>query len=227
MSKSKWLASVKSLAEAQALASSLPDILDMKQPAEGALGALAVDTVAEIVNWLQGRCLSSATVGDLPMQVEVIAPALAAMAETGVDFVKLGLFGGVEQQQCLHALSPVLQRLKTPVIAVIFADKTQDLSVVSVVKDTGFHGVMVDTATKTGATLRHCWSPALLAQFVDEAKAQNLLCGLAGALRIEDIPELSVLQPDYLGFRSALCPDRQRKDLLSAKLAENIKQAMG
>ncbi|RLA00090.1 MAG: hypothetical protein DRQ42_06280, partial [Gammaproteobacteria bacterium] len=39
---SKWLASVQSLEEAQTLLPVLPDILDMKNPAEGALGALKV-----------------------------------------------------------------------------------------------------------------------------------------------------------------------------------------
>jgi uncharacterized protein (UPF0264 family) len=88
----KWLASVQSLNEAQALTACLPDILDLKNPGSGALGALPHATVSAVVKWLAGRCLSSATVGDLPMQTETIADALKAMAETGVDYVKVGLF---------------------------------------------------------------------------------------------------------------------------------------
>ena len=80
---SKWLASVQSLEEAQALADCLPDILDLKNPAAGALGALSLDTVSDIVNWASGRCLVSATVGDLPMQAGIIADAVQRMAACG------------------------------------------------------------------------------------------------------------------------------------------------
>lgn len=60
----KWLASVESLEEARLLVEQLPDILDMKNPSKGALGALNHQTVTEIVNWINKGCLCSATVGD-------------------------------------------------------------------------------------------------------------------------------------------------------------------
>ena len=47
----KWLASVESLEEAKSLVEQLPHILDMKNPSEGALGALNHQTVTEIVNF--------------------------------------------------------------------------------------------------------------------------------------------------------------------------------
>mgnify|MGYP000916099753 FL=1 len=81
----KWLASVQSLEEAQSLNACLPDILDMKQPAKGALGALPVDMVEDIVKWVSGRCVTSATIGDLPMKFDVIEPAMLHMAGTGVE----------------------------------------------------------------------------------------------------------------------------------------------
>ena len=64
----KWLASIQSLDEAKALIPTLPDILDIKNPSEGALGALNVVSVASIVDLIANRCLTSATIGDLPMQ---------------------------------------------------------------------------------------------------------------------------------------------------------------
>lgn len=226
MSNTGWLASIQSLDEAHFLANCLPDILDMKQPSSGALGALPVEDVRLIVDWLDGRCLSSATIGDLPMQAEHINPALMRMADTGVDYVKLGLFGGEQQSSCLQQLQPVIQALNVPVIAVIFADLTSELDWVEQVSSVGFAGIMVDTANKTGRSLLDCWSVELLAEFVQRAKAKQLLCGLAGALRTEDIPQLATLQPDYLGFRSALCPDRERRNTLSVELAKNIHSSL-
>ena len=46
---------------------------------------------------------------------------------------------------------------------------------------------------------------AALSAFVGACRAHGLLCGLAGSLRIGDIPALSATGPDYLGFRGGLC----------------------
>jgi uncharacterized protein (UPF0264 family) len=46
---SKWLASIQSLEEAQTLLEVLPDILDIKKPSKGALGALSIEKVTENV----------------------------------------------------------------------------------------------------------------------------------------------------------------------------------
>lgn len=226
MSSTKWLASVQSLDEARSLTSCLPDILDMKQPSQGALGALPLSVVSEIVDWVQKRCLTSATVGDLPMQSDIIAPALQAMSKTGVDYVKLGLFGGAQQQECLQQLKPVIDNLPTPVIAVIFADMPTNKDVVRDIKVAGFQGVMIDTAYKTGTSLLGLWSTAALAAFIKQARQEQLICGLAGALRVEDIPALSLLGPDYLGFRSALCPQRDRQRSLCPDSARGIKNRL-
>src|SRR5690554_6747524 len=88
----RWLASVQSLQEAQSLSAQLPDILDMKNPATGALGKLDESIVSAIVDWVNGRCLTSATIGDLPMRADLIADGLRSMAATGVDYLKIGLF---------------------------------------------------------------------------------------------------------------------------------------
>ncbi|OYV19732.1 MAG: hypothetical protein CG441_670, partial [Methylococcaceae bacterium NSM2-1] len=50
------LASVNSLAEALLALSADVDIIDLKQPALGALGALDIDTVKQIVAGIDGRC---------------------------------------------------------------------------------------------------------------------------------------------------------------------------
>lgn len=224
--KIKWLASVQSLEEAQHLSKCLPDILDMKQPAYGALGALSLDEVESIVKWVAGRCLTSATVGDLPMEASLIQSAISEMAETDVDYVKVGLFGGAEQASCLQALMPFVKQLKTPVIAVLFADRQYETDVVTQVLNAGFSGLMVDTAEKNGRSLLDLWSVDKLTAFVNTVKNAERLCGLAGALRIEDIATLRALAPDYLGFRSALCPERKRNASLSTTLAKTISSAL-
>jgi|TARA_R110000851_G_scaffold124035_1_gene254048 (5-formylfuran-3-yl)methyl phosphate synthase len=218
----KWLASVESLEEAQLLVEQLPDILDMKNPSKGALGALTHQTVTQIVKWINKRCLCSATVGDLPMQAEIISAAIRSMADTGVDYVKVGLFDESGLIQCIQQLEPTIRSLKKPVIAVIFADQLPQQKLISLLAKSGFAGVMLDTASKDGQGLLNHLSVETLQQFVVEAKSAGLLCGLAGALRIEDIETLSPLQADYLGFRSALCQQHRRTNRLDPYLAKQI-----
>jgi len=220
----KWLASVQSLAEAQILLPTLPDILDMKNPSKGALGALNVETVTEIVELIDGRCQTSATIGDLPMQAEVISSAMIDMASSGVDYVKIGLFPDVDLINCIIALESTVKLLKVPVIAVIFADKPPQEDVISVLNESGFQGVMVDTAIKNGQHLLDHYDDDALSSFVSAVHQQKMMCGLAGALRIEDIELLQPLEADYLGFRSALCNQHKRTSTLQLDLAQHVQQ---
>ena len=222
----KWLASVQSLEEAQTLLPVLPDILDMKNPSQGALGALNVDIVSEIVVMINGRCQTSATIGDLPMSAELIAPAMIAMTASNVDYVKMGIFPDVNLATCISGLAKTVKQLSTPVIAVLFADNMPAIDCVPLLKAAGFEGVMIDTAFKNGQHLSDHWDQNKLNEFVGSAKQHGLLCGLAGALRIEDIEILKPLQADYLGFRSALCQQRQRTSTLAVELAEQIQQSI-
>lgn len=222
----KWLASVQSLEEAKALQQTLPDILDLKDPASGALGALPFTTVQSVVRWVAGRCETSATVGDLVMQADIIAEAIKNMAATGVDYVKVGLFSDPMLEACLAGLHEELSELKTPVIAVLFADQTVDISLISQIRRAGFSGVMVDTASKNGQRLLDHWNTTELKAFISQAGQHQLLCGLAGALAIEDIETLEPLGADYLGFRSALCEHRQRTLSLQPERALAIQERL-
>ena len=65
-----------------------------------------------------------------------------------------------------------------------------------------------------------------IAQFVKQAKARQLLCGLAGSLRLADIPGLMPYQADYLGFRGALCQEHNREKKLNKQAVIQIRQAI-
>lgn len=219
----KWLASIRSVEEAHTLSPVLPDILDMKNPSQGALGALPVDVVTEIVELIDQQCQTSATIGDLAMDANIIGSAMIEMATSGVDYVKIGLFPDANLSQCLADLTTVVKGLKIPVIAVIFADHPVDLAICRQLAESGFQGVMVDTAFKNGKHLLDHMSVPELTEFVSVAKQHHLLCGLAGALKREDIALLASLEADYLGFRSALCDQRERTGNLNIKRTEAVK----
>ncbi|NIQ14333.1 MAG: hypothetical protein GTO02_07985, partial [Candidatus Dadabacteria bacterium] len=72
---SLFLASVTNLEEAKQVLAADADIIDLKNPAEGALGAVDYSVVTEVVNYVNNQCLVSATIGDLPMQAGLIENA--------------------------------------------------------------------------------------------------------------------------------------------------------
>ena len=106
------LASVNSLIEARLVLQVGVDIIDLKQPDQGALGALALVDVKEIVAEVNSRCPVSATIGDLPLQAQAVYNATKAMAETGVDYVKIGFFPGGDWQTTLDKLSRLAVNFK-------------------------------------------------------------------------------------------------------------------
>ena len=214
------LASVNSLAEARLVLQAGVDIIDLKQPEQGALGALALADVRAIVQEVNGRCPISATVGDLPMQPELVYNAVKAMADTGVDYVKIGFFPGGDWQATLDKLSGQ----KTKLIAVLFADTQPDFAILFALKASGFAGVMVDTMDKNCGSLTQLMSEQELALFVKQAKTLELLCGLAGSLRLADVDLLLTLQADYLGFRGALCQAHERVGQLNLSAVIAIKK---
>jgi uncharacterized protein (UPF0264 family) len=198
------LASVVDLAEARLAAKAGVDIIDLKNPAAGALGALPVEDVAYIVETLGGERPISATIGDLPMIPRFVVPAAEAMAATRVDYVKIGFFPGGDWTGVLRGLKSSV-RHDAALVAVLFGDAAPDLRWLPDLAEAGFRGVMLDTADKTKGPLCAVCEPGFLREFVAQACRLGLLCGLAGSLRAEHVSSLLTLRADYLGFRSALC----------------------
>ncbi len=216
------LASVRNAHEA-ALVWPWVDLVDAKQPAEGALGALDAATLRDIVRTVAGRRPVSATVGDLPLQAALLAPAMQAVADTGVDFVKVGLFGSADVPRlttCLRDLPTLHAAPGRPApparIAVLMADQGGVHWPLHLLAEAGFAGVMLDTADKHCGGLLAVLDLDALRHFVEQARALGLLSGLAGSLAVQDIPTLLPCQPDYLGFRTALCTGGVRTEAVDA-----------
>ena len=216
------LASVNSIDEALLVLAAGVDIIDLKQPAQGALGALDTKQVRQIVTKISGRSPVSATIGDLPMQPDSVFNAVKNMATTSVDYIKIGFFPGGDWPGTITRLSQLTEQGHR-LIAVLFADTWPNLSVVKTLKKAGFCGVMLDTQDKQKGSLCSVMNISEISQFTNLAKKHNLLCGLAGSLSSTDIPELLPLQPDYLGFRGALCIQQQRTAALDHQAINNIR----
>jgi len=216
------LASVRSLDEALLAMESGADLIDLKEPSQGALGALDHAAVRICVRAIGGRRPVSATIGDVPlMDHQAVTQAVECMAATGVDFIKVGFFFHPRARDCVTALSRWARKVR--LVAVVFADAPYDAGLIDLLASSRFAGAMLDTSQKQGKTLCDWRTMPELGTFVNRARDQGLLSGLAGSLRAEDIAPLLALKPDYLGFRGALCADRDRKKTLDGKAASRIR----
>ncbi len=220
------LASVRSMDEALLALEAGADLIDLKEPSRGALGALDHAMVRICVQAIRGRRPVSATIGDIPdMDPQAMLDAVDRMAATGVDYIKIGFFAHAKAGLCAKALSASQARL----VAVLFADERYELAMLDELADNGFAGAMLDTARKTGKTLCDWRTEAELDLFVNRARGLRLMTGLAGSLRQEHVAGLVRIAPDYLGFRGALCRNGQRELLLDpaafARIRTSIAQA--
>ena len=217
------LASVTDLGELETALKAGVDILALKKPALGALGAWDIHDLIPAVRLVEGRKPGSATIGDFPMEPKCLSAAVAATASTGVDFVKVGFFafpgnngGGDEAgetQACIKAIGNC-DSAAARLVAVLFADQEPDFSLLPVLAENRFSGVMLDTADKNGGGLCSHLENHLLVEFLMRARRCGRFSGLAGALALDDALPLLELGPDYLGFRGALCGAEGRRGAL-------------
>jgi len=217
----RMLASVADAAEAEIAVAGGADIIDLKDPGAGALGAVATDAIRKVVAAVGGRQATSAVCGDLPMEPETLRAKAEEIAATGVDYVKIGFFPSANAPACAAALAAVAARTK--LIAVLFADLEPDFELLALFAGNGFHGAMVDTARKGEGRLLDHLPPARIPVFVDRARSHGLAVGLSGSLEAPDIPRLLPFAPDFLGFRGALCEPAGRTGAISAEAVARIR----
>ena len=199
----RLLVSVRDPAEAEAARLAGADLIDAKDPERGALGALDPAEVREIVARVAGGAVTSAVADPAP-------PAIAAMMATGVDWVKTGLDAGRRREPV--AFADLAAAAPSRLIAVLFAEDGPAADLIPHLARAGFAGAMIDTAGKRGARLPDLAPPGDLAAFTQACRAHGLMSGLAGSLRVIDIPPLAEHGPDYLGFRGGLCRDFDRRN---------------
>jgi hypothetical protein len=212
------LASVTDVREAAAALEAGADVLDIKNPDEGALGACPPATVRAIVALRDARdrrVAASAALGDAPDLPGTLALAAAGAASCGVDFLKVGLRGVRRAGAAVGLLRAIVRaaRQVSPgarVVAAAYADAAEAGSLLpemlpAVAARAGAAGCLIDTLAKDGRTLFDHLGRDDLRRFVADCRRRGLLCALAGSLTAEHVPVLIEVGPDLIGARGALC----------------------
>ena len=211
--------SVTDAEEARVAVEAGVDIVDVKNPAEGSLGAPTPGVIRRVREVVPPERPVSAAIGDLPNLPGTAALAALGAARSGAAYVKVGLWGTSATDEAVAVLRAVRDAIDggAAVIAAAYADAERVPSrplppgaVVAAARRAKAGGCLVDTAVKDGRGLFEWLTPDALAALVAEGHAAKLEMALAGALRAEDLPTVRATGADIAGVRSAACRDGLR-----------------
>ena len=222
----KLLVSVVNKAEALDSIRGGAHILDVKNPEEGSLGANFPRVIKQVRKVTPKTLEVSATIGDLPNVPGTASLAALGAAVSGVDYIKVGLFGVKNSEEATALMSEVVRAVKEydsglKTIASGYADFryvgcVNPLDLPEVAHKAGADGVLVDVKIKKGKNnLFNFLALEKLKELVNQAHDHNLLAALAGSLQKQDIPRVHNLGADIIGVRGAVCT---KKDRLAGKL---------
>jgi uncharacterized protein (UPF0264 family) len=202
------------------------DILDVKNPKEGSLGANFPRVIRQVKEVMPENLELSATIGDLPNLPGTASLAALGTAASGVDYVKAGLFGVKTCEEATALMTEVVRAVKEydrglKTIACGYADFREvgcvnPLELPIIAYKAGADGVLVDVKIKNGKTnLFSFLTDENLKELVNTAHSYNLLAALAGSLDTQDIQRVYRLGADIIGVRGAVCT---KKDRVAGKL---------
>jgi hypothetical protein len=196
------------------------DIIDVKNPREGALGASFPWTIRRIKEIAPEGIEVSCTVGDLPNLPGSVSLAVLGAAVTGVNYVKVGLGGVKTVADAVFLLGNAVRAAKDynssiKIAATGYADAARissvnPLLIPKIADKANADVVMVDTAVKDGKNLFAFLTNNPLRQIVHDAHDRGMLVALAGSLRKDQIRLVRELEADIVGLRGAACTDGDR-----------------
>lgn len=214
------LISVKNVEEALHAMYAGTSIIDLKDPAVGALGALPIDEAKKILAVLEQQVLTSATVGEGHGNIDALVADIKRYADIGVNVVKIGVSELFTNKQFFVEMRQLtLQGIK--LVAVFFADKLMDLALIPKMQTAGFYGAMIDTQQK-GHPLVELQAIHELKKFTVISKQHHLISGLAGSVGLQHLTSLIALNPDFIGMRGGVCDEGNRIFGLSQKKVEAV-----
>ena len=117
------LASVTGPEEADVAIGHGADIVDLKDVGS-AFGAVHPAAVRATVEKVARRRPVSAVSGEPEMDPHALVRAVAAIADAGADYVKIGLYPDPRRDDCIRALAPLARSVS--LIGVTFADHGTD-----------------------------------------------------------------------------------------------------
>jgi len=212
------------------------DILDVKNPGEGSLGAQTPQVLRGVRAITPNSVEVSAAIGDMPDLPGTASLAALGAATCGVDYVKVGLYGPKCEEEAVYLLKAVRRAVDgfpaVRVIAAGYADAqragTLDAHwLPDIARKAGVSGCLLDTYIKDGHNLFDFLNPTALASLATEAHASGLLFALAGALQAEHLGQAQAVGADIVGVRTAACRGNRRDGRLDVDRIRVLRKGLG
>ena len=201
------LVSVRSAAEAELACAAGADLIDVKEPARGPLGAADAAVIEAVVATVDRRRPVSAALGEL-----VGGAGLADDLTDGVQFAKFGLAGCRRLPAWKRTWQAAIERLPRGVapVGVAYADwqaagSPEPFEVLALAQEVGCAAVLLDTFDKSAGPLTEHAAWDEIGAFIAGAAALGMLSVVAGGLDMGQIAHMLPLSPDYFGVRGAAC----------------------
>ena len=205
----RLLVSVRNATEAATALAGGADIIDAKEPTNGALGPVATPVLHAIAATVAGAAPVSVALGDAG--TDDVGVRIQAAAAVGAAFVKVG-FAGAQSSDRVARDVAALRRFVAPaaLILVAYADHDQagapsPDTVIALGQRLGTAGILLDTYDKRGPGLTALMSECSLRAFVARAQSAGQLVALAGSLTPDDIDVMLDTGADIVGVRGAAC----------------------
>jgi uncharacterized protein (UPF0264 family) len=232
----RLLVSVADACEARSAVTGGADIVDVKNPEEGALGAPVPATIAAVRRAVPPAIPVSAAIGDMPHLPGTAALAAVGAAHSGAAYVKVGLWASPTLEDAIVLLraarSALADRPGVWLVAGTYADAERapgrplpPALLPRAAREAGAQACLLDTAVKDGRGLLEWLAPDALGALVAEAHAGGLDVALAGSLRREDLLAIRATGADIAGVRSAACLAGARTGTVEAARVEGLRAA--
>jgi hypothetical protein len=208
----RLLVSARNAADAAAALAGGADILDAKEPSAGALGAVTIEVLREMLSTVDAACPVSAALGDAE-DATALERSVRANAVEGVAFVKIGFAGITDVVRVTDLIASSVRAARAhacEVVAVGYADAARVGGIecdalFDAATRGGAAGVLIDTADKAGAGLLQLSAPAALRRYVSAAHDRGLSIAMAGKLSSADLAVVRDVGADIAGVRGAAC----------------------
>jgi uncharacterized protein (UPF0264 family) len=196
------------------------DVVDVKKPDEGSLGANYPWVIRAIRDATPADKPVSATLGDVPFKPGTVAQAALGAAVAGASYIKVGLYGCGTPEQGIEVMRGVVRTIRENkpealVVASGYADayrvgSINPLAIPYVAAESGADVAMLDTAIKDGTTLFDHLSVEECAEFVRRGHDRGTIVALAGSVKAKHLSDLARIGTDIVGVRGAVCEGGDR-----------------
>jgi hypothetical protein len=196
------------------------DIIDVKNPKEGSLGASFPWVIRQIRAITPSNVELSCTLGDASNHSGAMALAALGAATTGVNYIKTGLQGVTTKEDALIIMTKIARAIRDhdssiSVVVVGYADSERvdsvdPMEIPEIAHEAKLDIAMIDTAVKDGKSILEFLTRDQLLGFVEKSHRYGMAAAIAGSLSKEDLPMISTLGTDVVGLRGAACTDKDR-----------------